>query len=434
MAFAASCSDIKIKQGVLSAQCKRHNAPPIHSQFNLNEHIGFSDNKLVWGGKGFVSSVENPTVSDKGILTAKFKSGGKTLESTIDLNSHIKNTDGVLESVTRPPSVTASPKKPADIKDVGAVGHARELSAASATTAASAASASNMFSATSSVSSATTVSHSSSSTSTFTSTHFRKQSKHLLIQDTCTNLVLKGTILHVDCRRIDGVIVHASIDLDEIIGFIDGRLEWDHKHFSKHCFEYTLDGFVLVVKYRLHAGEQYHIARLDLRTRLRNADGILILVELDKKLSVMLSEVPWMKFKVIAEPDLSVFAKHPVMQETLVRIAETTVEHVTVEMHKMLTIAMESAITAITASAMKHVSAQMETLVMDVAGQASASASITGPEHLHIFNGAQYGYGYQHGYVQQGAMHYANGHVNGNGHLHGHNHNGQIAYAAVNGA
>ena len=105
----------------------------------------------------------------------------------------------------------------------------------------------------------------------------------------------------------------------------------------------------------------------------------------------MLSEVPWMKFKVIAEPDLSVFAKHPVMQETLTRIAETTVEHVTVEMHKKLTLAMEAAIIAVTASAMSHVSSQMETLVQDAVGYASASASITAAESLRLYGGGRWG-------------------------------------------
>jgi len=274
----------------------------------------------------------------------------------------------------------------------------------------SVASASTLFSAASSASTATSVSTSSikkssySSSSHFSSTQFRTSSKHLLLEDTCVNLELKGTYLHADCHRLDGSITHSQINLDELVGFIDGRLEWDLKGFSKHCFEYSLDGFFLVVKYRLREGEDYRVARLDLRLRLRNADGVIIIIELNKKLSVMLSEVPWMKFKVIAEPDLSVFAKHPVMQETLTRIAETTVEHVTVEMHKKLTLAMEAAIIAVTASAMSHVSSQVETLVQDTVGYASASASITAAETLHLYGGARWG---AHGYAGGGGYGYA---------------------------
>jgi hypothetical protein len=116
---------------------------------------------------------------------------------------------------------------------------------------------------------------------------------------------------------------------------------------------------------------------------------------------MMLSEVPWMKFKVIAEPDLSVFASHPVVKTTLSRIAESTVEHVTIEMHKMLTIAMEEAIVAIsTASAMKHVSLEIEHSVCDAVGYAAASPSVTEAEYLRIIaQGLYAGGGYKVGYA-----------------------------------
>ena len=222
-----------------------------------------------------------------------------------------------------------------------------------------------------------------------------------MIEATCQNLVLKGHVLHLDCQRLDGTIAHSSIDLDTIIGFVDGRLEWDHSGFTKHVDSFYIENFILFVKFKVGGTE--HVAHLDLRTRLRNSDGVIIIMELDRKLGVMLSEVPWMKFKVIAEPDLSVFARHPVMQETLVRIAETTVEHVTTEMHKQLTIAMEAAISVITASAMSHVQSQMETLVMDVAGQATASASITAAESLHLYGQGGFGYA-SGGYYSASAM------------------------------
>ncbi|PPQ69156.1 hypothetical protein CVT25_004536 [Psilocybe cyanescens] len=116
------------------------------------------------------------------------------------------------------------------------------------------------------------------------------------------------------------------------------------------------------------------------------------------------------------------------MQETLISIAETTVEHVTVEMHKMLTIAMETAITAITASAMKHVSAQMETLVSGAVGHASASASITAAEHLRIYGGGYYGRG--SAYAPGAAEHHQSYEVAvGNGNVYGHGHSSGNGYA-----
>jgi hypothetical protein len=193
-----------------------------------------------------------------------------------------------------------------------------------------------------------------------------------LIEDTCSKFELKGAHLHVECRRLDGSVSLSSLDLDTCIGNNDGKLEWDMGGFSKSCESFFLEGFFLVARYRhLGDGTQYSTSRLDLRTRLRNADGFLIIVEIEKKLSVMLSEVPWMKFKVVAEPDLSVFASHPVIQQTLVRIAETTV-HLD------------------TASAMSHVSLQIQTLVQDSVGCATAQASATEGEYLHSLGGYRY--------------------------------------------
>ena len=223
------------------------------------------------------------------------------------------------------------------------------------------------------------------------------QSQQYLIQDTCSNFQLREGFFHLDVNHGDGRVSHTSIDLNLYIGNVNGRLQWDATDFSKTCKSIRLEEFFLVADCLVPAQhgqkEHYVTARLDLRTHFRIAGGILIYVETNKKLSMMLSEVPWMKFKVIAEPDLSVFGSHPVVKQTLARIAESTVEHVTVEMHKMLTIAMESAIVAITASALKHVSLEMEHSVRDAVGYAVASPSVTESEYLRIAQGFSYGGG-----------------------------------------
>jgi hypothetical protein len=91
------------------------------------------------------------------------------------------------------------------------------------------------------------------------------------------------------------------------------------------------------------------------------------------------------------------------MKETLAHIAETTVEHVTRQMHERLTIAIEIAIKLVTESAMSHVYCEMERLVQDAVGYASASASNTAAEALHIYGGGCGGYGYAgHGHGHAG--------------------------------
>jgi hypothetical protein len=233
-----------------------------------------------------------------------------------------------------------------------------------------------------------------------------------LIEDSGSNFLLKDAFFHLDFILSDGSVSHTSIDLDLYIGIVNGQLQWGATGFSKGSNSFRLEGFFLVAE--IPAPTQigslntlryeYVTSRLDLRTHFRiSGSGILIYLETNKKLSMMLSEVPWMKFKVIAEPDLSVFASHPVVKTTLSRIAESTVEHVTVEMHKMLTIAMDEAIVAITASAMKHISLEMEHSVRDAVGFAAASPSVTEAEYLRIAaQGLYAGGGYKAGYAGGG--------------------------------
>ncbi|KAF9565337.1 hypothetical protein CPC08DRAFT_704612 [Agrocybe pediades] len=438
MSFIDTCEKISIAKGVLSAQCKKADGKhSTHSSISLNDYIGNKGGQLTWGGRGFSHHAVDVHVNAEGILSAKLKGpDDKLIESKLDLKAHIRNHDGVLEPI---PVDSAKLVAPALVHADSTASAASVASASSMFSSMSASSATSMQSS----SSAMKTSSSSSSVSTFHSSKFRSTSKLLLIEATCTNLVLKGFVLHLDCQRLDGSVVTSHINLDEIIGFVNGQLVWDQAGFSKHVYDVHLEGFFLVAKFKVNGTE--HTVRLDLRTRLRNKDGVIILMELNAKLSMMLSEVPWMKFKVVAEPDLSIFAKHPVMQETLVGIAETTVEHVTREMHQMLTVAMESAITAVTASAMKHVQSQMQTLVMDVAGQATASASITAAESLHLYGQGGYGFagyaaggyagggyaagGYSNGYISASALsspgvltpglHVQGGGFSLNGHGHG---------------
>ncbi|KAF9475023.1 CNVH-domain-containing protein [Pholiota conissans] len=404
MPFADTFRKVTIKQGILSAECRKSDGKTwVSSSINLDEFLGNINGNFKLGSKAFSQSAQNITLVDS-ILSAKLKNeAGKYVDAKFDLSGHLSSLDGVI----------------AARGDLALVGTATGGSVERAISASSAMSAATSVSATSTSSaSSTSVSQSSyQSKKTFKSSAFRKFSLQLLIEEHCTNFYLKGTFLHCDIHHEDGRISHASLDLDAYIGNINGALLWDASGFSKSSQSITLDGFFLTAKCRHGTNhEQYILSKLDLRTRLRVQGDVLIFIETNKKLSMMLSEVPWMKFKVIAEPDLSVFSKHPVVQQTMTRIAESTVEHVTTEMHKMLTIAMESAIVAITASAMKHVSQQMTLTVEEAANYAVASPSATEAEFLHIgaaagfYGGGGYrsGAAYSAGANGAGAV-YANG-------------------------
>ena len=88
----------------------------------------------------------------------------------------------------------------------------------------------------------------------------------------------------------------------------------------------------------------------------------------DDNLPAMLSQVPWMKFKVIAEPDFSVFARHPVIRSSFDLIAMSTVKHVTAKFEELMAIALSKMIETVTQSAMEHVEQSLEVLTQNMSG------------------------------------------------------------------
>ncbi|KAF8905124.1 Cyanovirin-N [Gymnopilus junonius] len=100
MRFSESTEKITITKGVLSALCKKaDNKTSVQSSISLNDYIGNVDGELTWGGRGFSHVAENVHITN-GLLVAKLKNqAGKLVESTLDLNQHIQNTDGVLEVI-----------------------------------------------------------------------------------------------------------------------------------------------------------------------------------------------------------------------------------------------------------------------------------------------------------------------------------------------
>ncbi|KAF5324384.1 hypothetical protein D9619_011376 [Psilocybe cf. subviscida] len=414
MPFADNFRNASIYKGTLTAESKKNDGKTwISSSINLDEFIGNIDGKFVLGGKGFSASAQDITLAD-GVVAAKLKNAaGKYVDAKFDLSTVVQSQDGIIAH-----SAAASRG-----------GLERTLSSASSASAASSMSSASMSSMASEMTRSTSMtSHTamSRSSSTFSSSKFRYHSQQLLLEETCSNFVLKGSFLHCDIHHEDGRVSHASFDLDLCIGDVDGRLVWDAHGFCKTCTDIHLDGFFLVARCHNPANrEEYHIARLDIRTRLRVQGSVIIFVETNKKLSMMLSEVPWMKFKVIAEPDLSVFGSHPVIKQTMTRVAESTVEHVTKSMHAAITTAMEVAIVEITASAMKHIALQMEHSVQDAVGYAAASPSATESEFLHMGAlGGMYGGGFN-GWA-------ADGHAHGkHDHSHSHNRNGYAGGASA---
>jgi hypothetical protein len=98
-----------------------------------------------------------------------------------------------------------------------------------------------------------------------------------------------------------------------------------------------------------------------------------------------LSEMPWMKFKVIAEPDYAVFVLNQAIQSMMSTVAANTVTHVTEEMQEQISLAIATATKKVTESAMAYAMEQMQVIVQGATIYGKPQRSATGLEHLHIF-------------------------------------------------
>jgi len=102
MSFSSAISGLTVsKEGLLSGQCLKSDGKKVHATFNLDDHVGFVNGALVWGGKGFSKATDcHFSISNTGILTAKFKINGKQAEDHLDLHKYISNSDGAFTLIS----------------------------------------------------------------------------------------------------------------------------------------------------------------------------------------------------------------------------------------------------------------------------------------------------------------------------------------------
>ncbi|KAF7975676.1 hypothetical protein HWV62_8775 [Athelia sp. TMB] len=235
----------------------------------------------------------------------------------------------------------------------------------------------------------------STTSSTFKKeTVIRRRTMTMQFAESCRNLKLDGAMLLAECLLADGTTwKQSTFDLNTCIGNIDGQLSWDYADFLKTAENQTaqIEGTFLVTRCQRANSGEYADTRLDLAARLRNDNGVVVVIARNEKLSTMLTEVPWMRFSVVAEPDFSVFTTHPVMQEAMAKIAQTTVEHVTKQMASIITVAIAEATVVVAASAMEHVSQSMEVMLSAIGGEAVAdiNRSVSDAGYLHTLEKGQ---------------------------------------------
>jgi len=208
-----------------------------------------------------------------------------------------------------------------------------------------------------------------------TKTSRRTRTMTMSLAESCRSFKLEGATLICECLLANGSYKESWINLNQYIGVVNGNLVWHQRGFFENCTDIHLEGTILYARCKKTGSDEWIDCSIDLALKLRNNDGILVMIAYDEKLSVMLSEVPWMKFKVIAEPDFSLFTNHPVMQSTLVQIATTTVEHVTAKFEALMSIALAETIQIVTQSAMEHVEQSLVVLTQNLTAGSHA--------HLH---------------------------------------------------
>ncbi|KAF9066213.1 hypothetical protein BDP27DRAFT_1365826 [Rhodocollybia butyracea] len=205
-------------------------------------------------------------------------------------------------------------------------------------------------------------------------------------QSTRKHHVSAEGILSAECLLADGEHWKVStFDLHKYLGNINGELKWGYKDFHRTSEGFRIEGTKLFAKCKLSDGHAIKECWFDLAARLRSDNGVIVVIEYNESLSTMLSEVPWMKFKVVAEPDFSIIAAHPVMQATMNKIAHSTVEHVTAQMSSIMALAIAGAIEVVTKSAYEHISQSMEVMVQGVSAHAQVHSSVNTGSKLHVF-------------------------------------------------
>ncbi|OJJ86773.1 CVNH domain-containing protein [Aspergillus glaucus CBS 516.65] len=90
-------------------------------------------------------------------------------------------------------------------------------------------------------------------------------------------------ILSAQLRNADGELVDSSIDLNTIIGNVDGRLEWGGQNFSESAEEVQFgiesENDVPVLRALLKkAGEECAAADVNLSERIVNENGAFVFV------------------------------------------------------------------------------------------------------------------------------------------------------------
>ncbi|KAJ7145548.1 hypothetical protein C8R44DRAFT_845046 [Mycena epipterygia] len=181
-----------------------------------------------------------------------------------------------------------------------------------------------------------------------------------------------------------------TVNLDEHIGNHYGALVWGDRKFSESCKDLRLDGTILFAMCRCESGE-YIEARLDLNeyfiyaTTRRCFEPVIP----DAAFTEMMSSAGWMNVAVITQPDMRGFLTNPAFQGAIRAVAQRAVEEVMHEMREQMTLAVEKAVTMVSAKSEEYVQWEMETLTKKATMVTASSAAYSGLGNLTVMSHEQ---------------------------------------------
>ncbi|ACK70338.1 Cyanovirin-N domain protein [Gloeothece citriformis PCC 7424] len=102
------------------------------------------------------------------------------------------------------------------------------------------------------------------------------------VSESCIDLELSGSILSANCETANGYYEKASINLDEVIGNLDGMLSWDSQNFSQTCEDISLEKrysitfpILMATCQEAIGGENYMATEVYLDDHIFNVNGTL---------------------------------------------------------------------------------------------------------------------------------------------------------------
>ncbi|KAJ7450776.1 hypothetical protein FB451DRAFT_1285098 [Mycena latifolia] len=171
-----------------------------------------------------------------------------------------------------------------------------------------------------------------------------------------------------------------TFNLDDLVG----NINWG----ACSCTSVHLEGTVLVALCNPVAGEPVQ-SKLDLNEHIIyvNSRRCWEAIEADPDFIDLISSAGWMNVAVITQPDMRGFLTNPAFQSTIKAAAQRAVEEVISEMREEMSLAIEKAVTKVSAMSQEFVEIEMRTLTRKAT--LTNSAAYSGLGHLKVMSHEQ---------------------------------------------